>query len=132
VDQQSRNHKVLKISLDLSVPVDSEVHQILMGFSSGMERKNYLLSAVLYYARSPLVITANALVDRLSGFKDGEFSEVRCKLDEILEAIRSVQLAPVSVARGQAEQSAAEKKPAGSLDEEAKLTLLSLKQKFKV
>jgi hypothetical protein len=132
VGQQSDNHKVLKISLDVSVPVDAEVYQILSGFSSALERKNYLQSAVLYYARSPLVITSNALVDRLGEFGADGFSMVCQKLDEVLEAVRAIPFAPVEAPSGGESSSGSVAGPGGLLGEEAKLTLLSLKQKFKV
>jgi hypothetical protein len=134
VGQQSDSRKVLKISLDVSVPVDAEVYQILSGFSSALERKNYLQSAVLYYARSPLVITSNALVDKLDEFRADEFSAVRQKLDEILDAVRSVQFVPVAVAQGGGGElsSGAVEEPGNLLGAETKLALLSLKQKFKV
>jgi hypothetical protein len=136
VDQKPDSHKVLKISLDVSVPVDAEVYQILSGFSSALERKNYLQSAVLYYARSPLVLTSNALVDRLSEIRVDEFSEVHKKLDAIAEAVHSIRFVPV-VDNAQGVDGS---QPLGDgvvssgslLGEDTKAALLSLRQKFKV
>lgn len=134
MDSKSDSHKVLKISLDISMPVDAEVYQILNGFSSALERKNYLQSAVLYYARSPLVLTSNALVDKLSSVQVDEFSGVYKKLDEVLEAVRSIQFVPVGgLEAGVVSAPGAEGNSPGSLlGEDTKATLLSLKQKFKI
>jgi hypothetical protein len=127
---------VLKISLDISVPVDAEVYQILNGFSSALERKNYLQSAVLYYARSPLVLVSNALVDKLSGIRVDEFSEVHRKLDEIMAVVNSIRFVPgggVLQGGGVGQSSGAEAVSSGSvLGEDTKATLLSLRQKFKI
>jgi hypothetical protein len=133
VDLQSENHKVLKISLDISLPVDAEVYQILNGFSSALERKNYLQSAILYYARSPLVLTSNALVDKLREIRVDEFSGVYRKLDEILEAIRSISAEADGVIRREGSVVSPSGEGSGLLlAEDTKSTLLSLKQQFKI
>jgi len=70
--------------LDLSIPVDKEVYEIVEGFSSGVEAKNFLCSAILYYARSPLVLSANALTDSLSKVDlTGKFDQVFLLLNKI-------------------------------------------------
>jgi hypothetical protein len=126
---------VLKISLDIAVPVDAEVYQILNGFSSSLERKNYLQSAILYYARSPLVLTSNALVDKLSEVRGDEFSGLHRKLDEILEAVHSIRFVPGGsiLEEAEGELSGDVGSQSGFLvGEDTRATLLSLKRQFKV
>ena len=73
-------HPVLKMPLDLSLPIDKEVYEIFEGFASGVEAKNFLCSAILYYTRSPLVLSANALTESLG----------KVNLDERFESMLSV------------------------------------------
>jgi hypothetical protein len=120
--------------LNLENPVDVEVHRILRGFSSAMECKNFLLSAVLYYARSPLVLSANALVDAVEKIR---VQDIFAVLDEILLAVKSIQAhpaiqqdAPVSFSNGPRDVPAVDDK--SSLSVETKSALASLKQQFKV
>jgi len=71
--------------LDLSLSVDKEVFDLIEGFGSGVEAKNFLCSAILYYARSPLVLSANALVDSLDRVNlDDKFRQVFDRLDSLL------------------------------------------------
>jgi hypothetical protein len=80
MDHQSGNrYPVLKMPLDLSDALDMEVYRIFSGFKSGVEAKNFLCSAVVYYARSPLVLSANALV--------GALDKVGGKIDSVLEKL---------------------------------------------
>jgi hypothetical protein len=125
---------VLRMFLDLSVPVDLEVYRILRNFKSAVECKNFLLSAVLYYARSPLVLSANALVDALSQVKIQEHvDQIMGRLEEISglikAGVRPVILEPAFDSSIISENDECE--PIG-LDGGKKSTLLSLKQQFKV
>ena len=79
---------VLRMPLDLGNAVDLEVYNIFTGMS-GPEAKNFLCSAILYYARSPLVLSANALIEALSGANlDRRFGEVLGRLGEVEAAVR--------------------------------------------
>jgi hypothetical protein len=119
--------------LNLLDPVDVEVYHILRGFSSAVECKNFLLSAVLYYARSPLVLSANALVDAVNKIK---VQDIFAVLDEILLAVKGIQACPVihqdtpvslpAVAADSLESTKS------SLSVETRSALASLKQQFKV
>jgi hypothetical protein len=120
--------------LNLSDPVDVEVFHILRGFSSAMECKNFLLSAVLYYARSPLVLSANALVDAVNKVR---IQDILAILDEILSTVKDIQACPavfqntpVSFVAGTEDFTLADKK--SSLSVETKSALASLRRQFKV
>ena len=69
-------HPVLRMSLDLSNPVDAEVYNIFKCLKSGAESKNYLCSAILYYARSPLVLSAGVM-ERLSILLDKVYTALQ-------------------------------------------------------
>jgi hypothetical protein len=131
---RKNSHPVLRMPLDLSVPVDLEVYNILYGFKSAIACKNFLLSAVLYYARSPLVVSANALIEALDRVKaQGQVDLVMGKLEEVLDAVKEWKPSRGSVAEGGADfaeeiSDAGEVSP-GSV---AMSALLSLKQQFRV
>jgi hypothetical protein len=131
------SRKVLHIPLDTQRPVDEEVYNILNGFKSSVECKNYLMSAVLYYSRSPLVLAANALIESVGkvGFGDS-FANVCEKLDNILSEVKTLKALPVGpvmssefVSNVAVETSTATN---SLLDENTKTALVSLRQKFKV
>ena len=124
---RKNKHPVLKMPLDLSLPIDKEVYEIFEGFSSGVEAKNFLCSAILYYSRSPLVLSSNALKESLDKVNlDGRFESVLSILGEIrakvgcfsVGTVVKSELAPVSVP--------------GVLDSATLGTLNSLKEKFKL
>jgi hypothetical protein len=134
---QKSSRKVLHIPLDTLLPVDEEVYNILHGFKSGVECKNYLMNAVLYYSRSPLVAAENALVRSLSQFRFVDsFSSVCEKLDSILLEIKSFQTlaSGASPVQGSGVGLAEEGSIASGsfLDESTKTALVSLRQSFKV
>jgi hypothetical protein len=135
VAQKKSSRKILHIPLDTLLPVDEEVYNILHGFKSSVECKNYLMSAVLYYSRSPLVAAANALVDTLGrfGFVDS-FSSVCEKLDAILLEVKSFRAfsSVASPAPGVGSVEEAQAVSGSFLDESTKTALVSLRQKFKV
>jgi hypothetical protein len=123
---------VLHFPLDTLQPVDAEVYSILHEFKSSVECKNYLMSAVLYYSRSPLVMAASALAESFDpAMLSDYFSKVHEKLDAILSEVRSFDARPVvAVDSGAAvEVSHAEE---GVLDSGTKTVLASLRQSFKV
>ena len=130
--RKSGSYPVLKMPLDLANPVDAEVHQIFSNFRNGVEAKNYILSAILYYSRSPLVLTANALTDALKG-ADGRFDKISRKLDELSKRMVSIRVADVeqsSVSVGTDEVFTTE--ACIPTDDTVKTELRSLKQKFKI
>ena len=61
----------LRVSLDLASAVDAEVYNILKGYKSGTEIKNYLVNAILYYARSPLVHSTGLMEKLISLLENG-------------------------------------------------------------
>ena len=134
--KRKSSYPVLKIPLDLENPVDTEVYKIFGGFSSGVEAKNFLLSAILYYSRSPLVLSANALAEALKG-SDGRFDQVINKLDELLNKIGSGNsLGDLkettkmdSLVSGEPNSSIQTCIP---MDDTVRQELTSLKQKFKI
>ena len=122
---KKNKHPVLRMPLDLSLTIDSEVHQILNGFKSGVEAKNFICSAVLYYTRSPLVLSANAIVDALGRANLSDwFGRVLNKLDDIdkkmnnsvIESCNKIDDSSMYISNAPEENRA----------------LISLKQKFKV
>jgi hypothetical protein len=120
--------------LDMADAVDAEVYRVLRGFRSPVECKNFLLSAVLYYSRSPLVVSSNALVESLDRVKLGEsFAMLSQKLDAILLAVSASR--GTSVVSGDSEAGVS---PAGGVvsgeagSGGARSVLGALKQSFKV
>jgi hypothetical protein len=135
VAQKKTNRKILHIPLDTLQPVDAEVYGILHEFKSSVECKNYLMSAVLYYSRSPLVMAANALADSFGVSKLSDyFSGVHEKLDVILSEVRSIGDRPaVAVDSGAGGlEGVGSSAGEGVLDSGTKTVLASLKQSFKV
>jgi hypothetical protein len=126
------SRKVLHIPLDTLAPVDAEVYNILHEFKSSIECKNYLMNAVLYYARSPLVTAMNALMESLGQIRFlDSFSGVHEKLDTILLEVRSIKAIPMAApAEGGVE--GLEGGKSSGLDSGTKTTLNLLKQKFKI
>ena len=87
---QRNKHPVLKMPLDLNSPVDAEVFKIFEEFRSGVEAKNFICSAILYYSRSPLVLSANALSESLNKINlDDRFDQVMAGLMDIKNKINS-------------------------------------------
>ena len=136
----------LRVPLDLGLAADKEVYEIFNGFKSVSEAKNFLLSAVLYYSRSPLVLSANALAKSLDGVNlDNRFNEVvdlincLCRKVEDLPAARvggaSADMPPADGGAAGFPHSLTPSPPsfsnssAGPADGSA---LSSLRQKFKV
>jgi hypothetical protein len=122
--------------LDLSLAVDKEVYSILSGLKSGVEAKHFLCSAVLYYARSPLVLSANALTEKLDEVRSVlsklDFSYTGLQLEKILAKLDGVELRR-SVGRVDSEFDMREPRlPINVLDPVVTGKLSSLKDKFKV
>ena len=128
--QRKNNYPVLKMPLDLSLPVDNEVYQIFDGFKSGIEAKNFLCSAVLYYARSPLVLAANAIKDNLDKANlDLKFSQIMVRLDELSQKMETFS----SLGFKKSCMSALDVVNSNDVVSDATSSaLLSLKQKFKI
>jgi len=126
----ANKHPILKMPLDLSQGVDEEVFKIVSGFKSGVDAKNFLCSAILYYARSPLVLSANALEDRLVELRTllgkMDFSYTALQLEKILSKLDQVSVEGVSVKSGLPTVSLS------SMDSGTVNVLTSLKEKFKV
>ena len=62
---------VVKVSLNTKNPVDAEVYSLLKDCKSGAEVKNYLVNAILYYARSPLVHSTGLMEKLISLLEKG-------------------------------------------------------------
>jgi hypothetical protein len=122
---------VLHIPLDTLQPVDEEVYNILHEFKSSIECKNYLMSAVLYYSRSPLVMASAWAEGFDPAVLSNYFSKVHEKLDVILSEVRSFEGRPV-VAVDSGEAGGNSSMGEGSLDSGTKTVLASLRQSFKV
>jgi hypothetical protein len=127
------SHPVLRMPLDLSVPVDLEVYRILYDFKSAVACKNFLLSAVLYYSRSPLVLSANALTEVLDRMSVQDSTEkIMGRLEDIFKLLRNgsrfIESAGIADDAGVAESGATGIVAGG---EDQKL-LLSLKSRFKI
>jgi hypothetical protein len=125
--------------LNLSEPVDVEVYSILHGFHSAVECKNFLLSAVLYYSRSPLVVASNSLVAAINDVRsEVSFTDISRKLDEILSMVKGVRVVPDTFVCEESSPSrdvinnAGDMKGGSMLDAGVKSALASLKQSFKV
>jgi hypothetical protein len=130
---QKDSRKVLHIPLDTLQPVDAEVYQILHGLKSSIECKNYLMNAVLYYSRSPLLVASNALVESLGQANIADsFSGVYAKLDVILETIKSSHVVFGSPGQADGVSVGGGYSSGEVLDANTKAALASLKQKFKV
>jgi hypothetical protein len=115
--------------LNPDVPAEAEVVKIISGMGSD-EARHYLCSAVLYYARSPLVLSSNALVDVLKG-ADERFGEVLRKLDSfrgdlVNSSNQTCNTGDSTVYEGSAVP------VSGKVDDSTRGALSSLKQKFKV
>jgi len=123
-------HPILKMPLDLSQGVDKEVYKIVSGFKSGVDAKNFLCSAILYYARSPLVLSANALQDKLDMVSavvgKADFSYTALLLEKILS-----KLDHVSVVEDVSVKSVAPTVSLSSVDSNTVNVLASLREKFK-
>jgi len=128
--------------LDLSQSVDLEIYRLFSGMS-GVEAKNFLSSAILYYARSPLVLSANALVDALSrAGLDERFGQVLERIDGLVETFKGLGVSGLKRVdfSGDIESSASPPLASDSVlpdsfNQPCNLTnnnLKSLKQKFKV
>jgi hypothetical protein len=129
------SRKVLHIPLDTLLPVDEEVYNILHGFKSSIECKNYLMSAVLYYSRSPLVTAENALAESIRQLRFTDyFSSVYEKLDNILSEVLSLRTLPFGAVPREEFKSPGFKEESSTslLDESTKTVLVSLRQQFKV
>ena len=140
--RQSRGSPVLRVPLDLSSPVDSEVYKILQGVSSKTELKHYLCSAVLYYARSPLVLSASVM-EKLSNLLEKTYkvlqenkkaANVRSKSDEVAFGMTMDEI--IDVAENHpvlhAEDGVRPYKEVFPVSTGSKGALSSLKEKFKV
>jgi hypothetical protein len=130
---KKNSHPVLRLHLDLSVPADMEVYRILSGLKSSIECKNFLLSAVLYYSRSPLVLSANALKEALEAFDvHGGFDRLEGRIDGLESLLREGvvfrQDAPVAAS---VSGTAADEPPDG-LGPGQRGVLLSLRDQFKI
>ena len=91
---------VLWMSLDMADAVDVEVCKIFGGMT-GQEARNFLRSAILYYARSPLVLSANGLVDALGAADlDGRFGQVLDRIGELALMFREGLTSVGSSVRG--------------------------------
>jgi len=130
----SNKHPILKMPLDLSQGTDEEVYKIISGFKSGVDAKNFLCSAILYYARSPLVLSANALQEKLDTvvsrmdawiekLKCNEASYTGLQLDAILSKLNQMSIGDVTVKNVE---------PTVSLSSNTVNALASLKEKFKI
>ena len=137
---RSREVSVLKMPLDLSLALDKEVFDIISGFRSGVEAKNFLCSAVLYYARSPLVLSANALTESLNGLQSVlsrlNFSYTGLQLEKILSKLDRLEGVSVGVVssneRSEVTQKSVSDKESNALDSDTASALVSLRDKFKV
>ena len=122
-------HPVLKMPFDLSQATDNEVYKILGAFRSGVEVKNFLCSAILYYARSPLVLSANALSDKLDKL------DLDCQVNKILSRLDALE-SNMTGLTFQKEVSSDVIQPCNSsvisLSSSDKSILSSLKDKFRV
>ena len=129
--QTSNKFPLLKMPLDLSKGVDKEVFDIISGFKSGVEAKNFLCSAILYYARSPLVLSANVLTERLDSLsaflKDLDFSYTGLQLEKILSKLDSI-----SVVREDVKYQDVPTVSLSTMDSGTVSALTSLRDKFKV
>jgi len=127
----ANKHPILKMPLDLSQGVDEEVYKIVSSFKSGVDAKNFLCSAILYYARSPLVLSANALEDRLveltATLNKFDFSYTGLQLEKILS-----KLEQVSVVSSGSDQGLKPTVTLATMDSGTANVLSSLKEKFKV
>jgi len=127
----SDKFSLLKMPLDRSNSVDEEVYNILKGFKSGVEAKNFLCSAVLYYARSPLVLSANALTEKLDKLvavlEKLDFSYTGLQLEKILSKLDNVYV-------GEREPESLNVSPMSvmNVDKNTAGMLLSLKDRFKI
>ena len=132
-ERKNNKHPVLKMPLDLSSAVDSEVYEIIEGFKSGVEAKNFLCSAILYYSRSPLVLSANAILDSLDRVNlEGRFGEVLARLNDLNRKIDSGSfLSSDTVSSSQTASTVATSVPS-SLDSATLSSLSSLRKKFKI
>jgi len=116
--------------LDLSRPVDAEVYDIICKFPNGVEAKNFLLSAILYYSRSPLVLSANALAESIDK-AEGHFRDIMQKLDSAVEKFTQ----PCNAGGGNVAYSASPEVKSGeavNVGSSVRKELSSLKEKFKV
>jgi len=122
---------VLRMPLDLSKGVDDEVYKIVSGFKSGEEAKNFLCSAILYYARSPLVLSANALQEKLDSLSiflsKCDFNYTGLQLEKILSKLDNI-----SVVREVEKVSGVPTVTPSKLDSGTVNVLTSLKDKFKI
>jgi hypothetical protein len=133
----NNSHLVLRMPLDLDIPVDAEVYSILYNFKSVVACKNYIMSAVLYYARSPLVLSANALVEALGQANiQGHVDEIMGKLEEVLGHLKG----GVKVVSEVGQEDISVQPPSPSYDSSDSLVglpietshLKALKQQFKI
>jgi len=126
----SNKHPILKMPLDLSQGVDEEVFKIVSSFKSGVDAKNFLCSAILYYARSPLVLSANALEERLVELTailgKLDFSYTALQLDKILSKLDHGFVEDVSV------KNVVPTVSLSTMDSKTTSALSSLKEKFKI
>ena len=123
--ERKNSYPVLKVPLDLSNPVDAEVYDIFHGMHSGVEAKNFLMSAVLYYSRSPLVLSVGNFVSAVEK-AEGLFGEVLRRLDNFTQTCNAV---PYSVENKVSDSVGG----AGvAIDASVRSELVSLKEKFKL
>ena len=120
---------VLKMPFDLSLGVDQEVYKILGDLKSGVEVKNFLCSAVLYYARSPLVLSANALIQSLEERNFNHyFDHLIVKVDSLSDKLDGLS---VITTCADVSDSVSYEAPSGVSDTD-KAVLSSLRDKFKL
>lgn len=119
------SYPVLKIPLDMDSPIDSEVYRIFKGIGNGVEAKNFILSSVLYYSRSPLVLSANALTEAVRA-SSAKWDAAMQKLNEAIGGLASSGLVYKEAGEKPSPHEGA------SLDAKAKSELGSLRDKFKI
>ena len=120
---------VLKMPFNLSLAADQEVYKILGDMKSGVEVKNFVCSAILYYARSPLVLSANALTQSLGelNFKH-YFDSLIVKVDNLSEKLDGLS---VITTCADVSDSVSYEAPSGVSGTD-KTVLSSLRDKFKL